>query len=257
MKAHDASNRSLQKSSDSLDRHMSASTGSPAVNCREESPTHRSLTPQSGDSSTRVGRSPKRHFEDEHYVHSVSQVQTGLGRVRMRRQSDPGRIASLSPLRYRVKVDREISEDGSGELEEHLKLHPRLAALRSTSECDPPEDMVYTTDFDLECDVGAGRPRTPPGWTAWKRNKRSYSLPMADAVLEIGEAIGAVAINDPASSSASNDLLKLPSPSLPVRRRRSVSIETTGLESIVEETGGISKAQSRRFSTPAVNTLAK
>ena len=195
---------------------------------------------------SRIARA-RRRPEDEQYIHSVSE--THIGRLRSRRRSDPGRI-SVSPLRSRLRLDSDmISEDGSSDDEfgKHKLSNPRLTAIKCSREVEEIADVA-----ELATVYAKERPRSrSPHLLAARRKGRSQSLPGPDpALIEIGEAIGAVAVSKP------EPLLEVPRATSPVgsvpRRRRSVSVECTPLEAIVEE--GITQRNSRRFSTP-VNAM--
>lgn len=193
--------------------------------------------------------SPKhRLYIDAHYprmiVDEVSPTHPhlpGLWGARRgdRRMSDPGRL-SVSPCRVmRPRIGSCVSEQhllqSEPIAEESLPLgHPRLQELRTP----PPAEE----DQFPNC---RSRPREKslPAWghfMARRQAQRSMSLPCSDqVVLEVGEAIGALAIRSPTLTP-------------PSRRRRSVSIEPNSLEAIAEEGGLGPRPPGRRYSTSHV-----
>jgi hypothetical protein len=196
--------------------------------------------------------SPSRHplnrlrrlSKEEPYVHSVAQTSfAGVGRLRNRRQSDPGRI-SVSPIRLRARaLDNEIAET------EELCHHPRLHALRSIS-MTVPEEMTPEEEEE----------RSRPRERARQRAMRSNSLPTGDGpgFLEIGEAIGAVAMTQPPTIAELPPLVEniTLSPNLmQARRRRSISMESTSLEAIDEDNNEVLGKKASSHVTPPSRTI--
>ena len=226
-----------------MDGKSGAATGGGAVDKSSED--------NNKDNTDMTHVSPSRHplnrlrrlSKEEPYVHSVAQTSFGLGRLRNRRQSDPGRI-SVSPIRMRSRtLDDEISED------DETCHHPRLSALRSIS-MTVPEEMPDGEEIDPAARRGRERIK--------RKATRSNSLPTGDpALLELGEAIGAVAISQPPPISELPPLVEsvtMTSPNMMSRRRRSISIESTSLEKIDEDkdlkTAAHNRPMIRQVSSP-------
>ena len=226
-------------------------------------------------------RYPRTIYENKHLSQTSAAVtHLQLPHVRSRRMSDPGVKAKLAHARHHDVTDEAREED-----DEFDEDAPAYASRRSslTSLHAPYARTALSTRLSRTRERASSSGALPP---IVRRSHRSFSLPSPDGVvMEINEAVGALAISRSSSDKPSVRIEPIPPPQHALAssdvtskhcsfsakmstgsgqmpsfllvppaagacvRRRSLSTEPySGLESIEEEAG--SSRYNRRYSTP-------
>ena len=226
-------------------------------------------------------RYPKTIYETSMATALTSASHLQLPQVRNRRMSDPGLKAPRS-TRARACDVREQRHEEDDEFDEHAPVYATRRSSLTTLHT-PLARTALATRMSRSRERASSSGALPP---LVRRSQRSFSLPNSDGVvMEINEAVGALAISrvpiekptvriEPSPDSHMHhtdadviakhsnfsakfaagvhaqvpSILLMPPAAGACVRRRSLSIEPSGLEAIEEEAG--CSRYSRRYSTP-------